>query len=72
MKGIAILTVASRLAQSSAVAIAPVVGPVIAIKRSGSLFTTLIGGEIFHEKFLLRKAFACGVMLAGIVMVIQR
>jgi drug/metabolite transporter (DMT)-like permease len=71
MKGIAILTVASRLAQSSAVAIAPVVGPVIAIKRSGSLFTTLIGGEIFHEKFLLRKVFACVVMLAGIVMVVQ-
>ncbi|CAN5135832.1 hypothetical protein BH11PAT4_BH11PAT4_1790 [soil metagenome] len=72
MKGIAILTVASRLAQSSAVAIAPVVGPVIAIKRSGSLFTTMIGGEIFHEKFLLRKVSACAVMLTGIVMVVQR
>ena len=71
MHGVALLTVASRLAQATATSIAPAVGPVIAIKRSGSLFTTLVGGELFHDKFLFQRVGACGIMLIGIVLVVQ-
>jgi drug/metabolite transporter (DMT)-like permease len=71
MKLIALLTVTSRIVQSHAVAIAPAVGPVIAIKRSGSLFTTLVGGELFHDKLVFRRLFACAIMLAGIILIVR-
>lgn len=44
---------------------------VIAVKRLSSLFATLLGGEIFHEKNLLRKSLACGIMLAGVFLIIS-
>jgi hypothetical protein len=38
---------------------------VLAIVRLSAIITTVVGGNIFHEKNLVRKTFACGVMLAG-------
>ena len=60
----AILVTGYRLLQSMAVAIT-FVSLVIPIKRLSVLFTTIIGGEIFHEKNLFHKAIACCIMLLG-------
>ena len=43
---------------------------VIALRRIGSLFTTIIGGEIFHESRLVIKSIACIIMLAGVYFII--
>jgi drug/metabolite transporter (DMT)-like permease len=37
----------------------------LAVKRLSALFTTVIGGEVFHEKHLVWKTVACVVMIAG-------
>ncbi len=46
------------------------VGLVSAIKRSSSFFTTLIGGELFHEKHLGRKMLASLVIILGTVLIV--
>ncbi len=66
----AILTFGYRFAQATAVKTA-YVGLVTPIKRLSSFFVTLVGGEIFHEKNLLRKTLACLVMLCGVVMILM-
>ncbi len=66
---VAVLTVSYRYAQISAVKVA-YVGLVLPIKRMSAFFTTIVGGELFHEKNLLRKGFACLVMIAGVVMIV--
>tara|TARA_Y100000310_G_scaffold138289_2_gene137194 strand:- start:10072 stop:10902 length:831 start_codon:yes stop_codon:yes gene_type:complete len=43
---------------------------IIALRRLGSLFTTIIGGEIFHESRLLVKSIACLIMLSGVYFII--
>lgn len=54
----------------SAVAIALVAaGLVTAIKRSASLFTTLIGGSLFHDRGVWRKTTACLIMLIGVYLI---
>ena len=62
---VAILTSAYRFMQAEATALAAV-GLVVAIKRSSTLFTTLIGGELFHDHGLLRKTIACLIMIIGV------
>ncbi len=62
---VAIFTTAFRTLQAHAVALTAV-GIVIAVKRSSALFTTIIGGELFHESNLLRKSIACGIMISGV------
>lgn len=66
---IAVITVFYRFFQAQAVALASI-GLVIAIKRTSALFTTIIGGELFHEHNLWRKALACAVMVAGAGLVV--
>lgn len=46
------------------------VGVVSAIKRSSSFFTTLIGGELFHEKHLGRKLTASIVIILGTILIV--
>jgi drug/metabolite transporter (DMT)-like permease len=65
---VAVLTVSYRVAQNYAVSLAAV-GLVTAVKRSSSLFTTLIGGEIFHEKELIKKSVACLIMILGVFLI---
>ncbi len=67
---IALLTVAHRYAQAKSTQIA-YVGLVTAVKRSSTLFITLFGGRIFHEKNLLVKTFACLIMIVGMLLVIH-
>ncbi len=66
---VSICTVGYRFAQVQATAIA-YIGLVSAVKRSSSLFTTLIGGEIFHEQGLLRKTSACLIMITGLLLLL--
>jgi len=65
----AMLTVGYRFAQMAAVKLT-YVGLVLPIKRMSALFVTLIGGELFHEHHLKRKAAACAIMLAGLMLVV--
>jgi transporter family protein len=62
---IAFLTTAYRLMQAEATALAAV-GLVVAVKRSSTLFTTIIGGELFHDHGILRKTIACIIMIIGV------
>ena len=66
---IAIFTVGYRF--TSMVAIKYLfVGIVSALKRSSSLLTTIIGGELFHEDNILQKTIACLIMISGIVLLV--
>lgn len=65
---IGILTTGYRWMQSEATALAAI-GLVIAVKRSSTLFTTLIGGGMLHEKELLRKSIACLIMICGVYLI---
>lgn len=62
---VALLTTGYRLMQAEATALAAV-GLVVAIKRSSTLFTTLIGGKLFHDHGILRKTIACLIMIVGV------
>ncbi|MBT3406866.1 EamA family transporter [Candidatus Woesearchaeota archaeon] len=66
---VSVFTVAYRLSQIVAVSMA-YVGLVVAIKRMAALFVTIIGGELFHEKNLFRKAVACLIMVAGAFLIV--
>jgi len=61
--------VGHRLAQMQAIQLA-YAGLVIAIKRMSAFFVVLIGGEIFHEKNLLRKSIACLIMIGGAALIV--
>lgn len=64
-----LFTVGYRYFQMEALQIAAV-GLVSAVKRSSSLFVTLIGGELFHEKNLKRKLLAVIVIMIGSLFII--
>ena len=66
---VACITVAARFAHASAVKIA-FVGLVVAIKRMSSLVTIIFGGELFHEKNLVRKASATIIMILGMLLIV--
>lgn len=66
---VAILTSSYRLLYAQAVSVA-FVSLIIPIKRTSTLFATVIGGEIYHEEGLAKKAVACIIMLLGAYFVI--
>ena len=66
---VALFTVTYRLLQAWAVSLT-LVSLVIPIKRLSTLFSTLAGGKIFHEKGTKRKAIACIIMLIGAYLII--
>ena len=69
---VAIFTIGYRLAQMYAISLPGVmISLVIPIKRLSALFSTVIGGELFHEKYLLRKSIACVVMIIGAVLIVM-
>ena len=43
---------------------------VVPVRRLSTLLTTLIGGELFHEKALVRKSIACVIMIVGAYLII--
>lgn len=66
---VAIFTVVYRLLQNQAVSMESIflVSP---IKRLSSVFVILVGGDLFHEKHLVKKVIATIIMLIGIYFVI--
>jgi drug/metabolite transporter (DMT)-like permease len=62
-------TVLARFLQSAATKMA-YVGLVIAIKHTSSFFSTIIGGELFHEKNLGRKVLASAIIISGTALII--
>ncbi len=66
---VAILTSSYRLFQAQAVSMV-FVSLVTPIKRTSTIFATIIGGEIFHDEDLTKKAIACIIMLLGAYFVI--
>ena len=65
---IAVLVILSRLAlyQGVSLASAFLVEPV---KRTSVLFVVLLGGAIFHERFLFKKFIASLIMLIGVYLI---
>ncbi|MCW8848967.1 MAG: EamA family transporter [Melioribacteraceae bacterium] len=61
---ISIVTIGYRYTQIEAIKIAPV-ALVLSIKRTSVFFASIIGGKIFSETLLLKKAIAIIVMLFG-------
>lgn len=66
---IACCTVGYRFFQAQAVSMIAV-GLAISVKRLSILFTTVIGGRLFHEEGIARKAGACVIMLVGAMLII--
>jgi drug/metabolite transporter (DMT)-like permease len=66
---ISIFTVGYRYFQIESVKIASV-ALVLTVKRSSVFFATIIGGKIFKEHHLLRKAIATLIMIAGAVIML--
>ena len=65
----AVLTVGYRYSQVEAIKLAPV-ALVLSVKRISVFFSTMIGGKIFKEKNLIRKAAATAIMVAGSIMLV--
>ena len=66
---VSLLTCGYRLLQAQAVSMA-FVSLVIPIKRTSTIFTTIIGGGLFHEKHLLKKIICCIIMFFGAYLII--
>ncbi len=68
---VSILTVSYRYLQMKATELANV-SLVISVKRMSVLFSTIIGGTIFHEKNLTRRIIGSLVMFAGVILIILK
>lgn len=66
---IAIFVISYRITQAYAIKIANV-GLVTAIKRTSTLLTVIIGGEIFREKGLFKKTIASSIMILGAILIV--
>lgn len=67
---IAIITIGYRWTQIEAFKLAPI-ALVLAVKRISVFFATVVGGKIFNEMNLVRKAIATIIMLIGIFLINQ-
>jgi uncharacterized membrane protein len=67
---IAVLTVGYRYTQIKAIKIAPV-SLVISVKRISVFIAVVIGGRLFNEQNLFRKALATAIMVAGAIMIME-
>ncbi|MBI4168064.1 MAG: EamA family transporter [Candidatus Aenigmarchaeota archaeon] len=65
-----LLTVSYRLLQAIAVSMANV-SLVIPVRHLSVLFTTTIGGKLFHEKHLLHRTISALIMLVGAWLIIS-
>jgi len=65
----AVLMTLSRIMQATAIKMAPL-GLALTVKRTSVLFITVIGGELFHEKNLLRKTIAALIIVAGSLLIV--
>ena len=68
---IAFLTILSNFLILFAISIpSAMVSLIIALRRTSTLFSALIGGMLFHEKHLKRKFFAILIMLLGVILIV--
>src|ERR1035437_4987381 len=67
---IAVLTLGYRYSQIKAIKIAPV-SLVLSVKRISVFIAVVIGGRLFNEKNLLKKAIATAIMVAGAIMIME-
>jgi drug/metabolite transporter (DMT)-like permease len=67
---LAVITIIYRYAEILAVKAAPATALAIVLKRLSVLFAVIIGGRLFNEKNLLRKAIATMILIAGAVLVV--
>ncbi len=51
---------------------AALVGLVSTIKRSSTFITTIIGGELFHEKHIFQKAVASVIIIGGCLLIVLK
>jgi len=65
---ISVLAVSYRFFQANAVKLARV-GLVVSVKKLSVLFTVILGGEIFHEKNIVKKTIASVIMILGIILI---
>ncbi len=69
--GVAILTVSYRFSVQYAISLPGVLISLInPIKSLSALFSTIMGGELFHEKYVLRRSIACAIMIIGAVLIV--
>jgi len=61
---ISILTIGYRYSQIEATKLAPV-ALVLSVKRISVFFSSLVGGKLFKEKNLIKRAAAIAIMVAG-------
>jgi drug/metabolite transporter (DMT)-like permease len=68
---IALLTIAYKATIIAAIAIPGVLlSLVIPIKKLSAIFSTIIGGELFHEDHVLKNSFASIIMIVGAVLIL--
>lgn len=67
---VSILTIGYRYSQIKAIKIAPV-SLVLSVKRISVFIAVVIGGRLFNEKNLFRKAAATAIMVAGAIMIME-
>jgi drug/metabolite transporter (DMT)-like permease len=67
---VAILTIGYRYTQILSTKIAPV-SLVLAVKRTSVFFAAIIGGKLFDEKNLVKKAIAAAIIIAGSLLLLQ-
>jgi len=67
---VALLTVGYRYTQIHAVKLAPV-SLVLAVKRTSVFFAAIIGGKLFNEGNLVKKAIAAAIIVGGSMLILQ-
>jgi drug/metabolite transporter (DMT)-like permease len=67
---ISLLTVAHRYLYASAIQIVTSIGLVVAVYKISSLFNVLMGGKVFAEKDILKKALASVIILSGVILLV--
>jgi multidrug transporter EmrE-like cation transporter len=57
-----------KIKKPSAMKLAPI-GLAIAVFRSSTVLTTIIGGKIYKEKGVLRKLLAALIVIGGVILI---
>ncbi len=66
-----VFSIVSMLAFYHAIAApAVLISLAFALRRVSTLIETVLGGTLFHEKFLVQRIFACIIMLIGVVLIV--
>lgn len=72
LSGVAVMHLATNMLVIFGLAIPGVMLSLfIPLHKLNALFSTMIGGELFHEDHILRKAIAATVMIVGVIFIIM-